>query len=189
MPKNSNGNPIKKVKLDYDSPKEEILLHKEKKQYVEKENVIQTHVFRREDSDKLYFIGMDRYRVMNFKNDPVVLIWWGRSKNNRKIKYSELAREGYIPYVKLYKNQIILLELRNGAKGLCKVGGFSSGLFEIVSILGDDFDILASGLQSKSKSQLQITISTIKSIQPINVDILGKVHLLPFLWRISHLFF
>ena len=88
------------------------MLHEEKKQYVEKENVIQTHVFRREDSDKLYFIGMDRYRVMNFKNDPVVLIWWGRSKNNRKIKYSELAREDYIPYVKLYKNQIILLELR-----------------------------------------------------------------------------
>ncbi|PWM54584.1 MAG: type II CRISPR RNA-guided endonuclease Cas9 [Dielma fastidiosa] len=177
LPKNSNGNPIKKVKLDYDSPKEEILLHEEKKQYVEKENVIQTHVFRREDSDKLYFIGMDRYRVMNFKNDPVVLIWWGRSKNNRKIKYSELAREDYIPYVKLYKNQIILLELRNGAKGLCKVNGFSAGMFEITSILGDDYDILASGLQTKSKSRLIITVSTIKSIQPINVDILGKVHL------------
>lgn len=50
-------------------------------------------------------------------------------------------------------------------------------MFEITSILGDDYDILASGLQTKSKSRLIITVSTIKSIQPINVDILGKVHL------------
>lgn len=177
LPKNTNGNVIKKVKLDYDSPKEEILIHKTSKQYVEKENVIQIHVFKRKGSDKLYFIGMDRYRVMNFRNDPDILIWWGRNKNNMKIKYNDLEKEGFIPYVKLYKNQIIQLELNNGALGYCKVGGFSAGKLEVVSILGDDYDIIISGLQKKINERIQITISTIKSIKPITVDILGKVHL------------
>lgn len=35
-------------------------------------------------------------------------------------------------------------------RGYVRLVDLVQGLFEIVSILGDDFDILASGLQSKS---------------------------------------
>lgn len=168
-----NGHIIKKVKLSYDAPKEEICIHEEKQQYVEKENVIQIHVYKREDSDKLFFIGMDRYRVMNYKNDPSILLWWGRDNNKKAIKYSDLKKDGYIFYNKLYKNQVVEVELKNGAKGICRVVGFTSGKFEIGSLLGDNLDILYFKLQTKLKDRQSITVSTVKSIKPISINILG----------------
>lgn len=170
-----NGHIIKKVKLSHDAPKEEICIHKEKNQYVEKENVIQIHVYKKEDSDKLYFIGMDRYRVLNYKSDPDILIWWGQANNNKAIKYSDLKKEGFVLYQKLFKNQIIEVELNTGAKGLCKVVGFASGMFEIGSILGDGLDIIHSKIQQKVKARQTITVSTIKSIRQLSVSILGDI--------------
>ncbi|MGX8833742.1 type II CRISPR RNA-guided endonuclease Cas9 [Amedibacillus sp. YH-ame6] len=172
-PKSNNGNEIKKVKINFDEPKEEICIHEDKKQYVEKENVIQIHIYKKEGSDKLYFIGMDRYRVMNYKKDPSIILWWGQGKNCVALKYSELKTNGFVLYRKLYKNQIIEVELNVGNKGLCKVSGFSSGSFEVGSIIGDNLDIVYQGLQSKINNQQRITVSTIKSIDVLSINILG----------------
>lgn len=175
FPIQRNGNRVQKVKLNFETPKEEICIHEDKKQFVEKENVVQIFVYKRKDSDKLYFVGMDRYRVMNLKKDPDILIWWGQAKNFKKMKFSELSKNGFILYKKLYKNQAIEVELKNGAKGICMVGGFASGMFEIKSLLGDSSDLLYSKLQTKVKNQQQLTISTIQDIQLVNIDILGNI--------------
>lgn len=174
-PKHKNGNTIQKVKLDYDTPKEEICIHDDKNQYVEKENVIQIHIYKTDNSDKLYFIGMDRYRIMNFKNNPNIMLWWGQGKNRATMKYSDLHKNGYQLYNKLYKNQIIKISLKNGAKGLCRVIGFSSGMLEIDSIIGDGFDLVHNGIQSKINDRVKITVSKITNIETIQMDILGNI--------------
>lgn len=179
LPKNKNGNVIKKVKLNDGIVKESFAIRKGIKQYVDKTDVLQVYVYRRKDDDKLYFVGMDRFRLMNAdkREDLTLLLWWGQGKNNISIKMSELKNYGFVtkPLV-LYKGQTILLETNSG-KGLCQLVGFSSGMLEIESNLGDAYDLLKEGLTAKvGKNQYQITVSTIKSIKPISVDVLGKIH-------------
>lgn len=174
FPRQRNGNKVQKIKLGK-APKEEICIHKENKQYVKKENVIQIYIYKRLDNDKLFFIGMDRYRVMNLNKNPDILIWWGRDKNFMKMKYNELSKNGFIPYKKIYKDQTVLVELRNGAKGLCMASGFSSGKLEIKSIIGDGSDLVYSKLQEKISNRKTIYISAIKSIDAVNMDILGNI--------------
>ena len=179
LPKNKNGNVIKKVKLNDGIVKESFAIRKGIKQYVDKTDVLQVHVYRRNDDDKLYFVGMDRFRLMNAdkREDLSLLLWWGQGKNNISIKMSELKNYGFVTKpLALYKGQTILLETNSG-KGLCQLVGFSSGMLEIESNLGDAYDLLKEGLTAKvGKNQYQITVSTIKSIKPISVDVLGKIH-------------
>ena len=179
LPKNKNGNEIKKVKLDDDLVKESFAIKKGIKQYVDKTDVVQVHVYTRDNDDKLYFVGMDRFRLLNIdkRDDLELLLWYGRDKNNITIKKKNLASEGFTkkPLV-LHKGQTIYLETKSG-KGLCQIIGFSSGMLEVESNLGDSYDLLKNGLTAKvDKKQQQITVSTIKSIKPISVDVLGKIH-------------
>ncbi len=180
LPINKNGNPIKKVKLVAGELKEEFSVKQNTNQYVEKENVLQIHVYKRKNDEKLYFVGMDRFRLMNLENreDLNLVLWYGQNKSNLNLKKSELKANGFVdkPMV-LYKGQIVAIELKNGAKGLAKVGGCASGFFEVHSILGDACDLIEAGFfQEFRKRQYLLTVSTIKSIKPISVDILGKIH-------------
>ena len=176
-PENRNGNPIKKVKLDVGELKEEFEIHPG--QYVEKENVVQVHIYQRQGDDKLYFVGMDRFRVFNAekREDLSILLWWGREKNNITVKMNELAEHGFVdkPQI-LYKGQTVLLEKRNGSKGLCTIVGFGIGKLEVNSILGDGKDLVNNGLFDKCSPRYQLTVSTIKKITPISIDVLGKIH-------------
>ncbi len=179
LPKNKNGNPIKKVKLDEGLLKEEFSIQQDIKQYVAKEDVAEVHVYTKENDDKLYFVGMDRFRLTNIKRreDIELLLWWGQGKNNVKVKCSELKENGFDKEpLKLMKGQIILVEKKDGTKGICKIVGFASGKFEVESILGDGFDIVQSKMFNDLLNRYPFTVSTIKSIKPISVDILGKIH-------------
>lgn len=173
-PKQPNGNLIKKVKLDFDEPKEQILIHPDKQQYVDKTYVVEIHIYKKEDDDKLYFVGIDMYRKLNFTDDVSLILWCGRRKNKIQLKKRELASNGFTLYKKLYKNEIINLKLRNGVCGICRVVGFSSGMFEVDSISGDQFDIIHQKLSRKIKKQITVTVSTIKDVEVVHVNILGE---------------
>lgn len=179
LPLNKNGNPIKKVKLNVGAVKEEFSLHPDVAQYVEKENVVQVHIYRRENDDKLYFVGMDRFRLLNadHRDDLPLLLWWGRDAMHMSIQKKDLASNGFIkkPQV-LLKGQTVKVEKRDGAQGICKIVGFASGNLEITSILGDGIDLVKTGLFANAQERYRITISTIKSIKPISIDILGEIH-------------
>ncbi|MXQ72956.1 type II CRISPR RNA-guided endonuclease Cas9 [Clostridiaceae bacterium DONG20-135] len=170
-----NGHEIKKVKINLEDVKERICIHPEKKQYVDKDDVIQVYVYKRKDDDRLYFAGMDQYRLMNLDKNPMIMLWYGQDKNFKYVLYNDLEKEGYIPYLKLNRNQLIRITLQSGVEGICLAGGTSSGMFEVYSILGDGLDLLASGIQRQVKTRYQITVSTIKDIQILHSNILGEI--------------
>jgi len=178
FPKNRNGNNIKKIKLDVGVVKEEFSLKDNMNQYVEKENVVQVWVYSRKDDDKLYFVGMDRFRIMNIKKrkDLHLLLWYGQGKKHLEISVSELSKSGFCekPTV-LHKGQVLFIEKDDGSCGLAKLVGCASGMLEVNSILGDGLDLVASGLFEKKRTQYQLTVSTISSIKPISVSVLGKI--------------
>lgn len=173
-PKNKNGNEIQKVKLNHQEPKEQICIHEAKHQYVEKENVLQICVYRKEDSDKLYFVGMDLYRIINLKKNPLIVLWSGQNTFEKE-KYNDLEKKGYKLYKKFYKDQTIMLSLKNGKSGICLVEGLTVGQLQIGSLLGDGQDLLYFGLQTKIKTQQRVTVSTIHDIDLISMDILGNM--------------
>lgn len=176
-PENRNGNPIKKVKLNVGGLKEEFPVHPG--QYVEKEDVVQVHIYKRRGEDRLYFVGMDRFRLMNVdkRDDLSLLLWWGQGNKRIQLLKSELADYGFVnkPQV-LFKGQTVLVEKRDGSKGIGIMVGFGSGMLEIESGLGDGNDLISSKLFQSFRKQYQLTVSTIKRVTPISVDILGKIH-------------
>lgn len=170
-----NGHEIRKVKLDMEGVKESICIHPDKKQYVDKDDVIQVYVYKRKDDDRLYFAGMDQYRLKNLDKNPMIMLWFGRDKNFKYVLYNDLEKEGYIPYVKLHRYQLIRIILHSTAIGICLAGGSTSGMFEVYSILGDGLDLLTSGIQKQIKNRYYITVSTIKDIQILHSNILGEI--------------
>lgn len=177
-PKNRNGNEIKKIKLNEGLIKEEIELHEGSKQFVAKDNVVQVRIYRRAGDNKLYFVGMDRFRLLNEKKrkDLDLLLWWAQGKSNICIKEACLKKEGFIEAPQtLYKGQIVLVELKSGASGLAKVVGFTSGMFEVESIYGDAQDLFYNHLFVNFRTQYSLTVSTIKSVKSISVSVLGKI--------------
>lgn len=178
LPLNKNGNVIKKVTIDNDLIKEEFEIKKNSGQYVVKEDVVQVHVYQRENDDKLYFVGMDRFRVMNIdtRDDIPLVLWFGQGNSRIETTKKELSNIGFTNSPQLFiKGQTVEVELRNGAKANCTLVGFTSGMLEVGSITGDYDDLLVGGLFQNYRNRYQLTVSTIKSIRPISVSVLGKI--------------
>lgn len=169
----SNGRPIKKVKIIDREIKKSIKLAEGK--YAAIDKVARIDVFKSKNDDKLYFVQRNPVDINKEKNDEdfMVQLWWGQGKNNSYISYSVLSE--YVPYKRLTPGQLIELELNTGAKSLCYVVGFSSGLFEVKSVLGDGVDLVKHGLAGKIKKQFAVTVSTIKKIEKVKVNNLGEI--------------
>lgn len=177
LPQNKNGNPIKKVKLNEGLIKEEFEIKAGSGQYVQKDDVVQIHVYTRDNDDKLYFVGMDRFRILNIekREDLNLVFWYGQGKNNISLNYSQLKENGFIKQPQIfYKGQYVEIEMKNGAKELALINGCTSGYLEVKSVLGDAIDLIHNGLFQSFRSQYNLTVSTIKSIKPISISVLGK---------------
>ncbi|CAM3091762.1 type II CRISPR RNA-guided endonuclease Cas9 [Streptobacillus felis] len=174
-PKLKNGNIIKKVKL-VDGNKDKLIKLGEKRYAEMGQTIVKILVFEKEGENGLRFASLGRYNYNQMKkgNDFEILIWKGQGeKNSHMVKFSKLNQNGYKLIQELVSNECIELELNNGAKSECLVVGFTSGKFEVASILGDDLDLMDSSIIKTILKQYQITISTIKSIKKVNRNILG----------------
>ena len=178
FPKNRNGNDIRKVKLDVGQVKEEFSLKEGVNQYVEKENVLQVWVYSKNDDEKLYFVGMDRFRLLNVekREDLKLLLWYGQGKNNVSLSIDELAEKGFNqkPMI-LNKGQTVFIKKRDGTQGLAKLVGCASGLLEVESILGDGKDLNYSKLFETTLPRYQLTVSMIETINPVSISMLGEI--------------
>lgn len=155
---------------------------------VDKQDICQIDVYKKKDDDKLYFVAydaMDVYQIKEKHNKDGKLIkkslnipvdvWWGQGKNHKLIDYNELINE-YVFYISLKKNEFVEIELDNGNKCNCYIGGFTSGKLRIGSYLGDGVDLLGSDKFFKSlPKNYELTVSTIKSINKIKLNNLGKI--------------
>lgn len=171
-----SGNMIKKVKIKKSTFKNKghIIGHKK---VVEISNIHKIGVYKRENSDNLFFVGYDLLTIQKIKNEKTdnlnINVWWGQGQNNETLSYNEFTQK-YKNYVELFKDDLIMVELKNGNKGLAYVVGFSSGLFEVKDILGDGFDLTNKKI-TNNLGRTQLTISTLKSIKKVGISLLGKI--------------
>lgn len=189
-PKNpKTGNLIKKVKMatEFTPGKGHIIKEKingkDVERFVAKESVFTIDVYKKQDDDKLYFVGYDLFDLANIKRikqnkdiDFDVQLWYGQGSNYEITNYKSLSNK----YTKLYtlsKNQLVYIELKNGKNAICYINGFSSGMLEVASVTGDGHDLYGQGkLFEKERSQYQITISTIKEIKKLEITKLGEIN-------------
>jgi len=144
---------------------------------VEKDNIYQIEIYKKDGSDKLYFIGLDNLEINKIKNGKEfnVTLWYGRDNNKiDNISYKKVNEE-YTKVASLKKNDLIEIELNSGVKGKCCANGFSGGKFEISSLIGDGYDLVSSKLFGNLIERYQIAISTIKSIEILKISVLGKI--------------
>lgn len=177
-----SGQVINKVKLKDTNVEKMVSISPDdpSKGYAMMGELARIQVYKKEGSDKLHFVQISVLQYLKIKaNDHNfdVLVWRGRGENNKElINYNQLSKHGYTLYRNLYPGQHISVIMNTGASALCRVVGFSSGLFEIDSILGDTVDLIEKCIVKKDKSQLQLTVSTIKDIKLESIDIMGNLN-------------
>lgn len=152
---------------------------------VEKGSVQLIEIFKSEDieDDKLYFVAFDMFDVellRRFKKgenvDFNVKIEWAQGDKNKVIKYSDLIKE-YDLYLSLRKNDLIKAVNRKNEEITAYVVGFTSGMFEVKSKIGDGYDLIGENkIFSKHRTQYCITVSTIKSIKKLSINTLGEIN-------------
>lgn len=176
-----NGHIIKKVKIiESTDLKSRFMINEDTKAHAKGGNVVAIDIYKNKDErdDKVYFASRQMLEYRQDKNDEDydIKLWWGRGKNHKYINSNKINEE-YYKLLTLLPGEIIKLNTKNSSyKTLCKVIGFTTGKFEIDSILGDGYDLLLSDIVGKLRSQYQLTITTINFIQKITIDILGNIH-------------
>ena len=171
-----SGNLIKKITLEtpYDGKG-----HFIDGKFVEKEDIYQISIYKKDGEDKLYFVGYDLFDLAQIKRnkDFNLVLWYGQGSSKINLKYSELNSE-YIHYLDLCRNQLIKVVKNDDSEGICYTVGFSSGMFEVKGLIGDDKDICGDkNLFDKERdSQYRLTISTIKDIKKLEITILGEIN-------------
>ena len=169
------GNIIKKVKLQSEYNNKG---HFIKNGFVDKDDIYQIDIYTKDGDDKLYFVGYDLFDLAQIKRkkDFNLVLWYGQGTAQEILKYTEL-QEKFNLYLSVGRNQLIQITKKDGTSGIGYVVGFSSGMFEIKSMLGDGKDLYGENqLFSNPRSQYQITISTIQSITKLDISVLGEIN-------------
>lgn len=174
-----NGRKIKKVKLiDPNTSKLIKVTATNKSQaYAGIAELARILVFSKEADDNLYFAQIDNMRYLKYKMndfDYNVVLWKGQGENNKQeVNLGKVSEFGFKLYQELIPGEIISLQFKKDKPKIhAKVVGFSSGMFEIGSIVGDNTDIASTSIM---KPQQTVTVSTIKSIEKVQIDLLGNL--------------
>ena len=141
------------------------------------QTLAEIQVFKKEGDSKYYFLSLGNYNLHQLKKgnkDFGVTIWWGQGENNEYLNYGDLGKKGYNYKMTLRSTEVVLLKLKEGESNV-RIVGFSSGMLEVESIVGDGIDLIINKLSRKIKSQYRITISTIQEIKKIKMNIFGEV--------------
>ena len=79
--------------------------------------------------------------------------------------------------LKLNKNDLVRVKNREGKESVGYVIGMSSGKFEIKSKIGDGEDLIGgNNIFSTKRDRYKITVSTIKSIDKLSINLLGEIN-------------
>lgn len=177
-PKDSDGNLIKKVKLEEEYNGKG---HKVGSSIAEKGNIQKILMFYDVEKDSIYMAGLDLFDILNIKKnkDYPITIWKSASKNIQ-LKYSDaIAKYKHNPKEDyLTKNDFVEIVNDKGNKTVCYIVGFTTGRIEIKSYLGDSYDLIVSNSifnKFDSDNRYRIGLSAVKSIKKINISVLGKI--------------
>ena len=156
---------------------------------VEKGSIYKIDVFKSKDKedDKLYFAFYDMFEIKkintikknNITDNNFNIQLWYAQKKGKNISYAEVIND-YELYISLNKNELIKIISKEDKESIAYVVGGSSGVFEVKSKLGDGYDIIAnefndSNIFSKKMDRYTITVSTIKEIKKLSINVLGEI--------------
>ncbi len=148
---------------------------------VEKGGIYQIDVLKSKDEndDKLYFVAYDLFDLKKISSNKTVnlniKLEYGQSKNYIIMPYKD-ALDKYNVILRLQKNDLVRIKCKELKESVGYVVGMSSGLFEIKSKIGDGEDLIGdNNIFSTKRSQYQITVSQIKSIDKLSINILGEI--------------
>ncbi|MFV0505000.1 MAG: type II CRISPR RNA-guided endonuclease Cas9 [Lachnospirales bacterium] len=169
-PKLSNGRDIKKVTITSNDAERAF---KVERGYVLGDGIAYIDIYAHPTSNKLHACAMFTFQLVEKYNsgDCEVALWSG--SNSKKYKLSEIESD-FTHLCKLHPGDLIELEKNDGCKGLVYVVGFTGGKLEVRDLLGDNYRI-SKTMGSNSKTQIFISISSIKSIQKKKINIRGDI--------------
>ncbi len=157
---------------------------------VEKGGIYRIDVFKSKNNtdNKLYFIACDMLEIKklnkikktskvdeNFK----LKVDYGQGKNTMILSYKDII-DNYEPYVSLNKNDLVKITTKDEKESIAYVVGCSSGMIEVKSKIGDGYDLINCKKDDNQifltqRKQYQITVSTIKEIKKLSINILGEI--------------
>ncbi len=165
--------------------------HNINKSNVEKGKIYKIDIFKSKDKtdDRLYFASYDMLEIKKINaikqgkttyNHFDIKIDYGQSKNTKTIPYIELITN-YDKYITLTKNDLIKITTHDNKESIAYIVGCSSGMLEVKSKLGDGYDIIKNNVNSnnifnKKIDRYKITVSTIKEIKKLRVNVLGEIN-------------
>ena len=174
------GEPIKKVKILATDINKTISISPTSKQKGRAEigSVARIQIYKKEGDGKLYFVQLSIDKYLKRKSGDLnfdVQMWYGQSSKNFIINYKDIVDNGYKLYRELYPGQIVNVEMNSGSSSVAITAGLTDGKFEIRSVLGDLLDFIKLGIINKypDKGRVRPTVSTIKSVESIKIDIMG----------------
>lgn len=165
------SNYIKTVKINKNKNEKDLVKLGEKK-YAENDSFLLTRIYKNKKDHKLYGVGISYYHLINEKKGNLVnyKLMCGQGEKNSLYVNSTNLNSDFVLLAEF--NRYSLLRIVFDKKEvLCYGGGFTSGMLEIYSILGDNYDVT----KSIQRSQITLTISTIKDIKVKNISILGYI--------------
>lgn len=154
---------------------------------VEKGGIYQIEIFKsKDDTDtKMYFAAYDIFdikKIEAFKKNKVsdsnfkVKLEYAQGKNYIRDTYNNIINN-YKTISILNKNDLVEITLINGKKSLVYIVGFTGGQLKVKSKLNDDYDIIGgNNIFDKKLKAYQITVSQIKTIKKLQINILGEIH-------------
>ncbi len=179
----NNDRPIKKVKMIESGDVSKMGELKDGK-YVRFADVVCIDIYINNEGN-YYFVQRNTFNIELEKKykknlntekiigEPKLTVWWGQGIKHEILSTSEI-KEKYDYQFRLYPQDLIEIELKKGQKSFAYVKGFTSGIFEIGSIIGDQLDLIENKLFTKYFSQCTITVSQIKNIAIYKLNILGE---------------
>lgn len=173
-PRLPNGREIKKVKLIDGKISSRIYVGDKIGGYAKLSTLCRIDLYKRDGDEKFYFAQRTALDLLKEKDNQefYLKLWYGQTDNNITLKNEQLKSE-FNKITSLHPGDLIDIT-SNGNSSLCYVVGFSSGLFEIKGIIGDELDIVKKFKKTKN-DQMQFTVSTITKIQKRKINIIGEV--------------
>ena len=148
---------------------------------VEKGGIYQIDVLKSKDKtdDRLYFVAYDLFDLKKVSNNKIddlnVKLEYGQGINYVIMTYKDMLKK-YDIMLKLNKNDLIRVKNKEDKESIGYVVGMTSGMFEIKSKIGDGQDLIGNNnIFSIKRSQYYITVSTIKSIDKLSINLLGEI--------------
>lgn len=121
----------------------------------------------------------NRKRISNNKKllpIPKYQVMWKQGEDGYNYLTMGKIKEEYNIIQEIPRNSLIEIKTKDSNYTYAYSGGVTSGIFEVYSVLGDNFDLKNFSLISnENKARIQITISTIENIKVLHMSPIGII--------------